>query len=109
MSRSAREREAARRRYRARVRAALKRSDEAFAGEYRQEIEGLLGLSRAEIDAITPGVSDLETYDRLLTVVKQASRVNLAQAQLKSRIEEMGDLAVRIARKVPRLASLLGG
>ncbi len=108
MNRSAADREAARRRYRARVREALKRSEEAFLGQYGAEVEALLGLSREEIDAITPDVTDLQTYDRLIEVVKQASRMNLAQAELRSRIEEMGELAVRIARKVPRLASVLG-
>ena len=57
--------EKARRLYRARVIAALKRNDEAFRGKYADEINGLLGLSRAEINAISPGTTDLEVYDRL--------------------------------------------
>ncbi len=97
-SRSARER------YRRRVRQAMKRADEAFRGEYADEINGLLGLSRTELDQLTPDATDLETYDRLIEVVKEASRVNVEQAELVNRIETLGDLAVRIAKKVPSLA-----
>ena len=84
----------------------LKRHHEAFVGEYADEINQLLGLSRQEIDAIVPGTTDLETYDRLITVVKEASRRNLSQAELKKRIEDMGNVAVTIAKKVSSLAKL---
>jgi hypothetical protein len=96
----------ARARFRRRVRTALERADEAFRGEYRDAIEELSGLSRAEIDAITPDATDLRVYNQLIEVVKEASRVNLAQAELRDRIEELGEVAVAIARKAPRLASL---
>lgn len=98
----------ARRLFRQRVRAALKRADEALRGKYRDEIAALSGLSQAEIDAISPGITDVVTYQLLMEVVKEASRLNLAQAELKARIEEMGEVAVAIARKVPGLADILG-
>jgi hypothetical protein len=85
---------------------ALKSSHEAFVGQYAAEINALAGLSREEIDALAPGTTDLETYDKLMTVVKEASRKNLAQAQLKARIEDLGDIAIEIAKKVPKLAAL---
>ncbi len=93
--------------YRRRVREAMKRADEAFRGQYADEINGLLGLSRDEIDAITPDSTDLQTYDQLTEVVKEASRVNIEQADLVNRIEAMGEVAVSIAKKVPSLAALL--
>ncbi|MBD3220807.1 hypothetical protein GF314_06155 [bacterium] len=92
--------------FRRRVRDALERADEAFKGKYRDAIDELSGLSRAEIDAITPGTTDLRVYAELMEIVKEASRVNLAQAELRARIEELGEVAVAIARKAPRLASL---
>lgn len=94
--------------FRRRVRESMKRADEAFRGEYRDEINALLGLSRADIDQLRPGTTDLDAYDRLVEVVKEASRVNLEQAELARRIRELGELAVRIASKVPRLAAILG-
>ena len=87
---------------------AIAAADEAFNGTYKTEIEGLLGLSKAEIDAITPNdTTDLATYERLMAVVREASRKNVSQALLVSRIEALGDVAKSIARKVPSLAALL--
>jgi len=84
----------------------LARGREAFRGQYAAEINALSGLSRAEIDRITPDTTDLEIYDQLMIVVKEASRVNLQQAQLKSQILKLGEVGVQIAKKVPSLATL---
>lgn len=86
--------------------ATLERGREAFKGKYKTQLNELAGLSRTEIDAITPDITDLQKYDELITVVKEASRVNLAQAQLKEQIEKLGVVAVKIAKRVPSLAAL---
>jgi hypothetical protein len=93
--------------FKRRLREKMAENRKAFEGQYKNEINGLMGLSKSEIDEITPGITDLETYDQLITLVKEASRVNLTQAQLKARIEELGEVAVKIAKKVPSLASIL--
>lgn len=79
----------------------------AFMGIYKDEINALHGLSRAEIDEITPGNTDLETYDQLIEIVKEASATNESQAALKEQIIELGEIAVQIAGKVPSLSGLL--
>ncbi|MFN2369804.1 MAG: hypothetical protein ABR506_01475 [Candidatus Krumholzibacteriia bacterium] len=107
MSKPRRSSAANRRLFRDRVRRALREADESFKGRYKDEITALMGLSREEIDAITPDPTDVRVYDALLTVVREASRVNLAQADLKARIIELGEVAVAIARRVPELARLL--
>jgi len=61
----------------------LKNGREAFKGKYKEQLNDLCGLSMTEIDKITPDITDLEKYDQLITVVKEASRVNLSQAELK--------------------------
>lgn len=86
--------------------AALQRGRIAFMGRYKNELNELAGLSHAEIDAITPDITDMQKYDELITVVKEASRVNLEQAQLKQSIEKLGSIAVTIAKRVPSLAKL---
>jgi hypothetical protein len=53
-----------------------------------------------------PDKADLETYDRLIEVVKEASRVNVKQAELKQRIEALGSVAISISKKVAGLAKL---
>lgn len=85
----------------------LRAGREAFEGEFADELNELMGLSRDEIDAITPDATDLQEYDRLIAVVKQASRHNLSQAQLADNIRALGDVAVRIAKKSGKLATLL--
>ncbi len=92
--------------YRKKLKERAEANRRAFEGEYREEIEGLLGLSREEIDRIIPGTADLEIYDQLITVVKEASAVNIEQAELKDRILELGEVAVKIAKRIPKLAAL---
>lgn len=93
--------------FRQRVKPAMQRADAEFRGQYAEEINGLLGLSKEEIDEITPDTTDLETYNKLMIVVKEASRVNLEQAELVGRIKSLGEVAVSIAKKVPSLAAML--
>lgn len=93
--------------FRAALRKSLKRNREAFEGLYKDELNDLLGLSRDEIDEITPDLTDLEVYDKLISVVKEASRTNIKQAHLKAQIEELGNIAIEVAKKVPSLAALL--
>ena len=80
---------------------------EAFKGKYQQELNGLLGLSKVEIDNITPGTTDLETYAQLISIVKEASADNIDQAELKKRIMALGEVGMEIANMVPSLADLL--
>ena len=87
--------------------ATLENSRKAFKGKYKNELNALAGLSKEEIDTITPGITDLQKYDELITVVKEASRVNLEQAALKDQIVKLGDIAVNIANRVPSLAAIL--
>jgi len=78
----------------------------AFEGKYKDELKALSGLSREQIDAITPDGTDLETYDALIAVVKDASKKNLDQAALKANIEKLGAVGIRIAKKVSGLAGI---
>jgi hypothetical protein len=89
------------------LRSDLKKGREAFEGKYGDQLSELMGLSKDEIDAITPDAVDLQEYDRLIAVVRQASRHNLSQAQLKANIVKLGDVAVTIAKKSATLAALL--
>lgn len=85
----------------------FKEADAAFEGKYGAELNKLTGLSKEEIDAITPCTEDLRVYSVLTKVVEKASRDNLSQAELIHNIRELGDTAIRIARKVPQFAALL--
>jgi hypothetical protein len=92
--------------WRKKVQGELKKADEAFKGDYAVELNQLLGLSSDEIDRITPDTTDLQVYHQLITVVEEASRQNIQQAMLRSQIEALGQTAVEIAKKAPKLAEL---
>ncbi len=84
----------------------LEEGRKAFEGDHKEALNELAGLSREEVDAITPDLTDLQKYDELITVVKKASATNLQQAELKKQILKLGDVAVEIAKKVPSLAAI---
>ena len=91
---------------RRRIRAAIGRADAAFAGQYAEELKELLGLSQVDIDRVAPGGTAAEDYNKLISVVREASRINAAQADLAANIKSLGGSALRIARLVPGLSAL---
>lgn len=99
-------RDRARARFRDRVRRALAKAEEEFEGIYTEELDELLGLSRADIEAVAPHITDLSDYNQLISVVKEASRTNASQADLLRRIESLGQSAVSIAKRVTGLGAL---
>ena len=82
-------------------------ADKAFNGQYQEELNELTGLSKEKVDSVTPDTTDLRVYSVLIKVVEEASKKNLSQAQLKKDIEELGEVAVKIARKIPKIAAIL--
>ncbi len=85
------------------VRKRFKEIDEELRGRHKKHLDALLGISRAEIDAITPDTTDMDTYNKLIVVVTEATRKNVAIADLRQTIREMGTVAIDIAKKVPDL------
>ena len=81
-------------------------ADAAFDGIYKKELKELTGLSKVEVDSVTPDTEDLRVYFVLIKVVEKASKENLKQSQLIEDIKELGDVAVKIAKKIPGLAAL---
>jgi hypothetical protein len=84
----------------------LKNSRGSFNGLYKNALNDLTGLSKDEVKAVAPELDDMQQYDELITVVKEASRINLEEAKLKDEIVKLGTVAVKIAQKVPSLAML---
>lgn len=82
-------------------------ADAAFSGLYTDELKQLKGLSKEEIIAIVPVSNGIQIYQALVEVVEKASKDNLAQAQLVSKIKGLGTTAIKIAKKIPSLAMLL--
>lgn len=82
-------------------------ADVAFSGDYKNQLNDLLGLSKNEIEEATPdGITDMSVYNKLIDVVKHASKNNISQADLITNIKSLGEIAMNIAKKVPALAAL---
>lgn len=82
-------------------------ADAAFNGKYKDELKALIGLSKDEIVSITPDTKTMQTYSMLIKIVEEASRKNLSQAQLIENIKKLGEVAIKIAKKIPQFAALL--
>lgn len=93
---------------RARLKARYAEIRKEFKGEYKDELKALQGLSREEIDSITPGTADTEIYLQLVAAVEAASAENVKQGELLEDIQELGDIAIEIVKKVPVLAAKIG-
>jgi hypothetical protein len=84
----------------------LKQNEAVFKGKYSEQLQELLGLTDGEIKEVCPGAQSAQDYDRLIAVVREASRSNLSQADLTNQIEALGANAVKIAKLVGGLAAL---
>ena len=93
--------------YRKKLKERAERNRKAFQGQYKNELNALMGLSKEEIDRITPDSTDLEIYAQLISVVKEASADNIKQAELKANIMELGKVGIEIAKRIPALIDLI--
>jgi hypothetical protein len=84
----------------------FKKASEAIEGRYAEELAELSKLSTSEIESITP-LESTKDYMMLMEVVKRASRKNRSQAKLAADIKKLGNNAVSIASKIPKLAAIL--
>ena len=93
--------------YRKKLKERAERNRKAFKGQYKDELNKLMGLSKKEIDEITPDTTDLEIYAQLISIVKEASAENISQAELKANIIALGEVGIKIAKKIPALFDLV--
>lgn len=92
---------------RERLRKLAQKANKSFNGKYKEELDQLARLSKEEVNSVTPGEEDARTYSVLLKVVEEASRQNLTQSELVEDIKDLGGVAIKIAKKIPKLAPLL--
>ncbi|NIV96578.1 hypothetical protein GWN42_28290 [candidate division KSB1 bacterium] len=89
----------------------IRRQMQEAAGEAREETDELLedellalrDATKTDLDALRPQVTDKETYDKLIAAVNEATQRNESIAQLKSRIENLGEAAVKTFKEVTAL------
>lgn len=87
--------------------AAADRAEKTLDGKFGGIYRDLRRLSPEDLEDITPDATHQKEYERLMALVQNATETNMSQAELGNRVRDLGDTAVRIAQKVPSLASLL--
>ena len=84
----------------------FKKADASFEANSVLALAQLKGLSKDEMEELTPDTNSREVYEELITIVEDATRNNISQAELISKIETLGSTAKRIIGKIPALADL---
>lgn len=75
-------------------------TDEAL----KAELNKLKSMTRTDLEKLRPQVTDQETYDKLIAVVKEATERNEDIAQIVTRVKGLGGAAVSLAKKIGGLA-----
>ncbi|MBI4848711.1 MAG: hypothetical protein HY808_09085 [Nitrospirae bacterium] len=68
-----------------------------------EEIQALQQAASSDLQRLRPKVSDSETYEKLIKAVNEASAKNEGIAELKNRIEKLGEVAVKVGKEVVTL------
>lgn len=78
---------------------AAKRADELL----ENELEALKQATTTDLESLRPHVADEETYNKLIEVVEESTRNNESLAQLKERIEKLGEIGLSMAKRIIQL------
>jgi len=65
----------------------------------------LLSKTASSLESLRPRVSDKESFDKLIAVIKESTARNESIAQLKQRITDLGKGALAVAKEVAAIAA----
>lgn len=72
------------------------------------EVEAALLLStEVDLESLRPQVTETETYDQLIEIIKQSTADNEDLAQLNERIKTLGQEGWKVTKKVIKIISEL--
>lgn len=83
--------------------AAGDRSRDQADEELRDDELALIARTSIDWEALRPQVGDDAQYEQLMAVVRDATENNMAIAQLKQRIVDLGAAGVALAKKIATL------
>ena len=63
--------------------------------------------TKADLEKLRPQVSDSEAYDQFIAIIEESTQHNEDLAQLKNRIEQLGETVVKIGRQLIKIISLV--
>ena len=73
---------------------------------YEDKLNDFKGLTEEQINTLVPNTISKEAYNKLTELVNKATETNMSQADLITNIKSLGEVAVKIAKNVPALATL---
>lgn len=85
----------------------FKEADKSFNQNYGEQLKQLRALTEEEKSKITPNTTDKEVYDNLIKIIDEATQKNLSQAEIISKIRDLGSIAINLAKKIPGLKDIL--
>lgn len=68
-----------------------------------EELENLKKITSTDVELLRVKITNKETYDKLIDVVKESTAKNENLAQLKTRIEKLGSIAKDVVKEVINL------
>ena len=68
--------------------------------ELKEEETAVLARTQVDLESLRPRVSDQESFDKLVAAVKVSTTSNENFAELKQRIVDLGEGAVKVAKEV---------
>ena len=65
-----------------------------------EDLEILIDAREVDLEMLRPDISDEETYDALIAIVKNSIKRNEDLATLKERIEKLGAVGLKVVKTV---------
>ena len=91
----------------ARMRAELEKQSEDASKEtdemLSEELDALKNATATNMESLKPKITDKETYDKIMDVVKESNENNESLAQLETRLKTLGTTAVKVAKEAIKL------
>ncbi len=72
--------------------------------QLREEELALIRQTTIDWDSLRPQITDSETFENLMAIVKESTKQNESIAQFKDRVKKLGSKGIEVAT---RIASLL--
>lgn len=85
----------------------FKEADKSFNQNYSEQLEQLRVLAEEEKSRIISNTTDKEVYDKLIKTIDEATNKNLSQAEIISKIRDLGAIAINLAKKISGLKELI--
>lgn len=71
-----------------------------------EEFNSLKKVTKRDLTALKPKVSDPALYDKIIPIITRATKNNLSLAEFQKRLETLGKGAVKLGKEVVKLLTI---